>query len=64
LVPPPDRCNDLIGVCFPDEWLWLAVVLLDEAVDGCLQINDGMENAVLQPSARQFCEETFDGVQP
>lgn len=62
LVPTPDCSNDVVRVCFPDEWLWFAVVLLDEAVDGRLQVDDGMEDAVLQPPARQFREEAFDCV--
>ncbi|MBG6212045.1 hypothetical protein IWQ49_006750, partial [Labrenzia sp. EL_126] len=35
---------------------WIAVVLFDEAVDGCLQVPDGVEDAMLQPAAGQFCE--------
>ncbi|MGK2912509.1 MAG: hypothetical protein ACSLE1_22340 [Sphingobium sp.] len=31
------------------EGAWLLVMLLDEAVDGSLQIYNGMENAALQP---------------
>jgi hypothetical protein len=64
LVPTLDRCDEFIGVCFSDEWLWFLIVLLDEAVDGRLQIDDGVKDAVLQTSACQFGEETFNGVQP
>ena len=49
----------------PDEWLWfVGVVFFDEAVDGGLEIDDGMKDAVLEPSAGQFGEEAFDGIEP
>lgn len=38
-------------------------MLFDEAVDGCLQVYDGMKDAVLQASERQLCEEALDSVQ-
>ena len=37
---------------------------MDEAVDGGLEINDGMEDAVFEPTSREFCEETLDGGEP
>jgi len=39
-------------------------VLGDEAVDGGLEIDEGVEDAVLQPAARQLGEEAFDGTEP
>ena len=63
-MPTFDGSNDLIGVGFPDEWLWLLIVLFDEAVDSRLQVDDGMKHTVFQPSARQLCEEALDGIQP
>ena len=33
------------------------IVFVDEAVDGGLEIDDGMEDAVLEPTSREFCEE-------
>jgi hypothetical protein len=39
-------------------------VLDDEAVDGGLQFDEGAEDAVLQASPGQLCEEALDGVQP
>jgi hypothetical protein len=39
-------------------------VFADEPVDGGLDIDDGSEDAVLQPSARQDGKEAFDSVQP
>lgn len=63
-MPTFDGCNDLSRVSFPDELSRLLIVLLDEAVDGHLEIDDGMKDAVLQTSACQFSEEALDGVQP
>ncbi len=40
------------------------IVFLDEAVDGGLQIEDGGEDAMLQGSTGEFCEEALDGVEP
>lgn len=39
-------------------------MLSHEAVDGGLEVNDGMKDAVLETPTCQFGEETFDGVQP
>ena len=60
-VPPPDSNDDLVWVCFPDEWLGFLIVLLDEAVDGGLLIDDEIKDAgsstvyasVLRRSLRQ-----------
>ena len=63
-MPTFDGGNDLIGVGFPDEWLCLLIVLFDKALDGSLQIDDGMKDTVLQPSSGEFCEEALDSVEP
>jgi hypothetical protein len=45
----------MIGVGFPDEWLWVVgIVFPNEAVDGGLEIDDGMEDAVLEPAPGEF----------
>lgn len=38
-------------------------MLLDEAVDGGLQIDDGVEDAVLKATASQLGEEALDRVE-
>ena len=60
MVPTFDGCDDLIGVCFPDEWVWFVVVFFDEAVDGGLEVDDGMEDAALEAPLRQFGEEAVE----
>ena len=39
-------------------------MFLDEAIDGSLQIDDGMKDAVLQAASREFSEEALDGIEP
>ena len=54
--------DDFVGIGFPDEWLGLGIVLGDEAVDGGLQVDDGMEHAMLQSPAGELGEEALDRV--
>ena len=63
-MPSFDGGDDLIGVGFPDEWLWGLVVLLDEAIDGRLQIDEGVKDAMFELSASKLGEEPLDGVVP
>lgn len=57
--------DDVIGVGFPDEWSRvLGIVFADEAVDGGLKIDNGMEDVVLEPAPGEFGEEALDGVEP
>ena len=63
MVPTPDGSDDLTWVSLPDEGSWILVVLLDEAIDGRLQIDDRMEHAVFQASPRELGEEALDGIQ-
>jgi len=39
-------------------------VLLDEAVDGALQVNEGIEDAMFEFSTRELGEQPLDGVEP
>ena len=53
-MEPSVSCgDDVIGMCFPDEWLWVGgIVFTDEAIDGGLEIDEGMEDTVLEPVRR------------
>ena len=64
LVPALDGGDDLVGIGGPGEGLGLLVVLGDEAVDGGLEVDDGAEDAALQPPLGQLGEEALDGVEP
>jgi len=45
LKPSISGCDDVVWVGAPDEWLGLCcVVLVDEAIDGCLQVDKRMED--------------------
>ena len=63
-MPAFNGGDDFVGISFPDEWCRFIVMLFDEAIDGRLEVADGLKDAVLQSSACQFCEEALDGVQP
>lgn len=63
-MPAPDSGDDVVGVGFPDEGTRILVVLLDEAVDGCLQVDNGMEYAVFQPPPGELGKEALDGIEP
>ena len=64
MVPPFDGGDDFIGIGGPDERLGLAIVLGDVAVDGSLQVDDGMKDSALEATLRQLGEEALDGVEP
>lgn len=57
--------DDDVRFCAPDEWLCLdLVVLVDEAVDCLLQIDDRVKNAALQASASELGEKALHSIQP
>ena len=64
LVPAFDGCDDFVGICGPDEGFWLLVVLGEEAVDGGLEVDDGVKDAAFQAPLRQPGEETLHRVEP
>ena len=64
LMPAPDGGDDLIEVGGPDEGLGLGVVLIEEAIDRNLQIEDRTEHAALQSPFGERGEEPLDGVEP
>ncbi len=64
LVPTFDGGDDCGGICGPPEGLGIGVVLVEEAVDGGLQIDDRAEDAAFQPPLGELGEEALDGVEP
>ena len=65
MVPAPDGGDDLVGIGGPGKRLQaIFVVLGDEAVDGGLQLDDGVEDAAFQASFGELGEEALDGVEP
>ena len=47
LVPSPDGCDDPVRIGGPGEGPRFCVMLADEAVDGGLEVDDGVEDAAL-----------------
>ena len=65
MEPPVSGGDDLVRFRAPCEGLgFFFVVLLDEPVDGRLQVDQRMKDAVLQATLGQLGEEAFHGVQP
>ena len=64
MVPAFDGGDDFFRVCGPDEGFWRFVCLLDEVLDGGHQLDEGFEDAALQPLAGKLGEVAFDGVEP
>jgi hypothetical protein len=64
LAPAVDGGDDLVGIGGPDEGLGVMIGLVEVAVDGGLEVDDGAEDAALEASLGQGGEEGLDGVEP
>ena len=64
MVPSFDGCDDFIGVGGPREGFGVLIGFGDEAIDGSLEIDEGMEGPALEPASGEFGEEALDGVEP
>src|SRR4249919_3930125 len=64
LVPSPDGCDDPVRIGGPGEGARFCVMLMAEAVDGGLEVDDGVEGPSLEPALGELCEEALDGVEP
>jgi hypothetical protein len=64
LVPASDCDDNFVGVGDASEGVAASVVVVEEAVDGGLKVDDGSEDAALQPPLAQRGEEALDGVEP
>ena len=62
-MPAPDGGDDFVGIGDPLEGFGLSVVVVEEAVDGGLKIDDRTEDATLQPALGQCGEEALDGIE-
>lgn len=63
-MPTSDGSDDAVGVSGPGEGLGVLVGLIDEAVDGSLQVDEGVEDAAFETSSAELGEEALDGVEP
>jgi hypothetical protein len=65
LEPSVSSGDDIVWFGFPCERLGaVGIVFADEAIDGSLEVDDGMEDPVFETTARQLCEEAFNGIEP
>jgi hypothetical protein len=64
LMPSCDGGDDFIGVGYPSEGFGVGFVIVEEAVDGRLKVDDRSEDAALEAALGQNGEEAFDGVEP
>ncbi len=60
MAPSVDGRDDLVGVCGPGEGLGVMVGLVEIAVDGSLEFDDGSERAALQAPLGKRGEEGLD----
>ncbi len=63
-MPPINGSDDIVWISGPNERLGLLVMFVDEAIDGGLKIDHGMEHASFQPALGQLGEEALDGIEP
>ena len=63
-MPSFDGGDDFVGIGRPCEGLRVCVGLSHEAVDGGLEIDDGVEDTALQSTPAELGEEPLDGVEP
>ena len=64
LVPASDGSDDFVGIGGPGERLWHLVCLVEEGVDGDLQLVDGAEHTAFQSSSGELGEKALDGIEP
>ena len=60
-MPPFDGGDDFVWIGGPGEGLWVVVGLVEETVDGDLEVDNGAEDAVFQAPLRELREEALDG---
>ena len=64
LVPAMDSGDDFVRIGFPDERFGITILVADGAIDGGLQIDDGMKAAIFQTPAGQLGKGALDGIEP
>src|SRR5271155_2627331 len=63
-MPASDGGDDFVGIGDPLEGFGMGVVIVEEAVDGGLQVGHGSEDAAFEAAFGEDCEEALDGVEP
>ena len=63
-MPAFDGGDDFVGIGDPFEGFGIGVVVVEEAVDGGLEVGDRSEDAAFQATLGENREEALDGVEP
>ena len=63
-MPSFDGDDDFLWIGGPGEGLWVVVGLVEEAVDGDLEVDNGAEDAAFQAPLRELREKALDGIEP
>ncbi len=64
MLPTFDSGEDPFWIGRPNEGFGVCVGIGDEAVDGELQLNDGLKYAALEPLTRELGKKPFDSIEP
>ena len=64
MVPSFHSSDDVVWISGPGEGFRVIVCFGDEAIDGGLEIDQGVEDAAFELPSCEFGEEAFDGVEP
>jgi hypothetical protein len=62
LVRAPDGDDDFVGIGDPLEGFRVGVVMIEEAIDGGLEVGDGSEDAALETAFGQGGEKALDAL--
>ena len=63
-MPSFDGGDDFVWIGGPGEGLWVVVGLVEEAVDGDLEVDNGAEDAAFQAPLRELRKEALEGIEP
>ena len=64
MLPSFDSGEYAFGIGGPDEGSWFGVCFCDEAVDGRLEVVDGLEHAAPEASFGELGEVALNGIEP
>src|SRR4029079_19419056 len=60
MLPSLDGGENSVWIGGPDEGFGVGIGFLDEAVDGCLKVDNRPEDAALEAASGEFGEEALD----
>ena len=63
-MPTFDSGDDFVGLDRPSEGLWHLIGLVEEAVDGSLEVDHGSKDTTFQSLLGELGEEALHGIEP